>query len=390
MRFLLILALVSLTASFASIPYKGLVGADLVRAETTRAVPEGLVLIRDTYQFENAKHPMTGFTPDSPGPHKLIVVPSSYDPAAYETEHGAHDFVFALRRRAMEKAVTMQGHGMVVVQTPDYETYPDNAGAAELFAGNLSGALSKSCADWVRRGTGVIAGIHKLCARDDFDCSSGIALFGVSMGAGVAVQTSKLLTTPPVNALLTTQFSPLLGAGQPFFQDLTGGPGPYLLPPHPLALHWCGFDDTGNNPPTWSTFVPSVSADQYSPALSTFVDKTKRLSLISAQDFFGNPTEDPAAAAPLFSLQRDFSGYYDCPDTQLDCTQADGSGYYVVPAGVIPAEPNPNWRAWEPDKPTPWPIHDAFSYAFVDDAFIGEKWHADAAFKWLGDAAFGA
>ena len=122
MRFLLIAALLPLTASFASIPYKRLEGADLILAETTRAVPEGLVLIRDTYQFENAKHPMTGFTPDSPGPHKLIVMLAGHDPAAYETEHGAHDDAFVIRRRAMEKAVTMQGHGMVVVQTPDYET----------------------------------------------------------------------------------------------------------------------------------------------------------------------------------------------------------------------------------------------------------------------------
>ena len=243
----------------------------------------------------------------------------------------------------------------------------------------------------MRKGIGVIAGIHKLCARDDFDCSSGIALYGSSMGGGVAVQTSKLLTTPPVNALLTSQFSPLLGAGQPFFEGITGGPGPYLLPPHPLALHWCGFDDADDDPPTWSTFVPSVSADKYPPALSTFVNKTKRLSLISAQDHhYGNPTEDPAATAPIFSLQRDFSGYYECPDSQNDCTQADGSGYYVVPAGVIPAEPNPTWRAWDPDRPMPWPIHQTFLYAFVDDAFIGEKWHADAALKWLGNAAFGA
>ena len=226
----------------------------------------------------------------------------------------------------------------------------------------------------MRKGIGVIAGIHKLCARDDFDCSSGIALYGSSMGGGVAVQTSKLLTTPPVNALLTTQFAPLLGGGQPVFQTINPpGGGPYLLPPHPLALHGCGFDDT----------------DQYPPALSTFVDKTKRLSLISAQDFFGNPSEDPATTAPVFSLQRDFSGY-DCPDSQNDCTQADGSGYYVVPAGVIPAEPNPTWRAWDPDRPMPWPIHQTFLYAFVDDAFIGEKWHADAALKWLGNAAFGA
>ena len=212
------------------------------------------------------------------------------------------------------------------------------------------------------------------------------------------MQTAKLLTTPPVNALLTTQFSPLLGGGQPAFEAFTGGPGPYLLPPHPLALHWCGFDDsrnaTRNDPPSWSTWMPSVSADQYPPALSTFVDKTKRLSLISAQDLFGNPSEDPAATAPVFSLQRDFSGYYHCPDSQNDCTQADGSGYYVVPAGVIPTDPYPKWLAFlaltGQSAPTKMTVHNAFSHAFVDDAFIGEKWHAGRAFKWLGDAAFGA
>ena len=121
MRFLLIAALLPLTASFASTPYEGPEGADLVLAEASRAAPEGLVLIRDTYQFENAKHPMTGFTPDSPGPHKLIVVLTGHDPRAYETEYGAHDDTFALRRRAMEKAVATQGHGMVIVETPGFK-----------------------------------------------------------------------------------------------------------------------------------------------------------------------------------------------------------------------------------------------------------------------------
>ena len=121
MRFLLIALGVPLTASFASRPHKAPEGADLVLAETTRAVPEGLVLIRDTYQFENAKHPMTGFTPDSPGPHKLIVVLTGTDDPSRHTEFGAHDAAFAPRRRAMEKAVAMQGHGMVIVETPDYQ-----------------------------------------------------------------------------------------------------------------------------------------------------------------------------------------------------------------------------------------------------------------------------
>ena len=121
MRLHLIAALLPLTASFASTPYEGLQGLDLVLAEASRAALEGLVLIRDTYQFDNAKHPMTGFTPDSPGPHKLIVVLTGHDPAAYETEFGAHDDTFAPRRRAMEKAVATQGHGMVVVEMPGFK-----------------------------------------------------------------------------------------------------------------------------------------------------------------------------------------------------------------------------------------------------------------------------
>jgi len=366
MRFLVMITSFALSASFGSFPSK--------------LAPEGQVLIRDSYLFENAKHSMTGFAPASGGPHKLVVVLTSTGVP--------HDAAFAYRRISLERTVAMQGHGAVIVEYPDFESYPDSAGSAEFAQGKLAASRAKVCAEWVRKGNGVIAGINKLCARDEFDCSSGIALSGNSQGGGVAVQVSKLYSG--VNALLTTQWAPLLGGGAPVFEAITGpwGGGPYLLPPHPLALHWCGFDDTGNNPPTWSTFpfggLQSVSADQqYSPALSTFVNKTKRLSLISAQDgVFGNPTEgeDPAASAPVFSLQRDLSGYYDCPDTQNDCTQADGSGYFVVPAGVIPAALDTEGQS----------IHSATAVASVTDAFIGEKWHSAAAFKWLGDAAFGA
>ena len=117
MRFLMIAALLPLAASFAS------------TAKPPYEPPEGLALIRDSYQFDNTEHPMTGLTPDSPGPHKLIVVLYGSDVSAYETEFGAHDKAFILRRGALEKAVAMQGHGMVVVEIPGVELYPDNAGA---------------------------------------------------------------------------------------------------------------------------------------------------------------------------------------------------------------------------------------------------------------------
>jgi len=282
---LLLAALVPLTAAFASTP------------EPYEA-PEGQILIRDRYQFEGAEHPMTGLTRDSGGPHKLIVWLAGL--------HEVHDEAFDDRSRAMEKAVAMQGHGVVVVEwpgghagAPGYTDYPDNAGAAEFFNGEFSASRNTMCASWERKATGVIAGINKLCARDDFDCSSGIALAGSSTGSGIAAQVSKLY--PGVNALLSTQWLPLLGAGLPVFEAITGpGGGPYLLPPHPLALHWCGFDDTGNNPPTWSTVgdLKNVPVDQYPPALSTYVDKTKRLSVISADDtLFGNP-KPPLRSSP--------------------------------------------------------------------------------------------
>ena len=361
MRLLVVAALLPLAASFAS-------------------VPKGLVLIRDSYQFEGRVHPMTGFTPDSGGPHKLIVMLTGLERVDATTPH---DKAFEARRGALTDVVAMQGHGVVKVEVPGFTSYPDNAGAAGFYSGDLSMARGKVCADWMRKATGVVAGINKLCTRDDFDCSGGIALAGISMGAGVALSVSKIYGG--VNALLATQWAPLLGAGQPVFEALNepGEASPYLLPPHALALHWCGFDDSAfNDPPSWSTVgnLASVPANQHPPALSTFVNKTKRLSLISAQDtYYGNPAEDPgpSAAAPLFALQRNFSGYYGCLDSQYDCTQADGSGYYVVPAGVIPPVPGMN-------------MHRAFGTAFVDDAFIGEKWHAAAAFKWLGKAAFGA
>ena len=100
----------------------------------------------------------------------------------------AHDNAFLFRARALEKAVATQGHGMVLVEYPDFEKYPDfdDAALAELAAtpANLTGSRDLICAEWERKGRGVIAAITKLCARDDFDCSSGFALAGYSQGSG--------------------------------------------------------------------------------------------------------------------------------------------------------------------------------------------------------------
>ena len=99
MRLLVIAALLPLAASFASTP----------EPPKPYEPPEGLVLIRDSYQFDNAEHAMKGLVPDSPGPHKLIVYMTGADPTAYETEFGHVDAAFDPRRGTIEKFVAMQG-----------------------------------------------------------------------------------------------------------------------------------------------------------------------------------------------------------------------------------------------------------------------------------------
>ena len=101
-----LLFLVPFTAAFSTLP-------------APYEPPDGLVLIRDRYQFEGAEHPMTGLTPAGPGPHKLIVVVTGYDPGNYPTGFGAHDDHFTKRVRGFELGA-MQGHGMVVVETPGF------------------------------------------------------------------------------------------------------------------------------------------------------------------------------------------------------------------------------------------------------------------------------
>ena len=83
---LLVLAFTPFCAPFASTP-------------KPYEAPEGQTLIRDTYQFEGAEHPMTGLTPDSGGPHKLIVM--------LATIQEVHDDAFGYRSRVMENAVAM-------------------------------------------------------------------------------------------------------------------------------------------------------------------------------------------------------------------------------------------------------------------------------------------
>ena len=101
-----LLFLVAFTAAFSTLP-------------APYEPPDGLVLIRDRYQFEGAEHPMTGLTPAGPGPHKLIVVVTGYDPGNYPTGFVAHDDHFTVRVRGFELGA-MQGHGMVVVETPGF------------------------------------------------------------------------------------------------------------------------------------------------------------------------------------------------------------------------------------------------------------------------------
>ena len=177
-----------------------------------------------------------------------------------------------------------------------------------------------------------------------------------------------------MNALLTTAWAPLLFPNEKGFDDAGAG---YLLSPNARALHWCGFDDSRlptrplGRPPCHQYY--GTGGPVYPPRLVHLCEQDEAAVVDFGTGLLWQPDRGLCAAtAPYFSLQRDFSGYYDCPDSQNDCTLADGSGYYVVPAGDI--------------IPEGMSTHVAFIFAFLADG--GEKWHADAAFNWLGNGVW--
>ena len=147
-----------------------------------------------TYQFEGAVHPMTGLAPDQRrGPHKLIVV-------AGEARWRLMTTRFAVpepgpwRRRSPRRGtgwLSWSGPALrMTTRTLTRRLWPSSL----LRLRALTGSRDLRCArTGSARAAGVIAGITKLCARDDFDCSSGFALARLAR-TGVrrlAVQTSK-------------------------------------------------------------------------------------------------------------------------------------------------------------------------------------------------------
>ena len=273
---------------------------------------------------------------------------------------------------AME-AVAQRGFAVALVEYPDIEVYPDQAGSEDLEkvcegipCPDFAEAIPKICDEWGSRAKKTADAIENgLCEQEGVDCSK-IAVAGFSTGAGIATALSTpfldgLPASLNIAAQLSVIWAPLLGAG-------------FLGTDLPQMYHPCFVNG-----------APLVGGSgPYSMGMDFELSPEKRLSVISELDeLFGNPPTQEATSGPVFELQQLYSDFCEGEGKKFDCIQPDsGAGYYVVPAGESPSLFGP------PETATP---HNSFSNP-IDGFFEpgGTKvWQADAAFEWLLGAAFG-
>ena len=270
---------------------------------------------------------------------------------------------------AME-AVAQRGFAVALVEYPDIDVYPDQAGAEDFGKGDFAAAIQKICIEWGSRAMKTADAIKDgLCAQQGVDCSS-IAVAGFSTGAGIAtaLSTPFLIGQPtPLNiaAQLSVVWAPLLGAGQL-------GPGELPLLGLPTLYHPCFVNG--------APLGPSPGPPPYSMRMDFILSPEKRLSVISELDeVFGNPPALEATSGPVFQLQQLYSDFCEDHGPKNDCIQGSGAGYYVVPAGEIALVPGQS-------------NHNSFSSNPTEGFFEPggtEVWQAGAAFEWLLATAFG-
>ena len=273
---------------------------------------------------------------------------------------------------AME-AVAQRGFAVALVEYPDIEVYPDQAGSEDLEkvcegipCPDFAEAIPKICDEWGSRAKKTAEAINDgLCAQEGVDCSS-IAVAGFSTGAGIATALSTpfldgLPASLNIAAQLSVIWAPLLGAG-------------FLGTDLPQMYHPCFVNG-----------APLVGGSgPYSMGMDFELSPEKRLSVISELDeLFGNPPTQEATSGPVFRLQQLYSDFCEGEGKKFDCIQpGSGAGYYVVPAGESPSLFGP------PETATP---HNSFSNP-IDGFFAPggtEVWQADKTFEWLLATAFG-
>ena len=270
------------------------------------------------------------------------------------------------------EAVAQRGFAVALVEYPDIEVYPDQAGSEDLEkvcegipCPDFAEAIPKICDEWGSRAKKTADAIKNgLCEQEGVDCSS-IAVAGFSTGAGIATALSTpfldgLPASLNIAAQLSVIWAPLLGAG-------------FLGTDLPQMYHPCFVNG-----------APLVGGSgPYSMGMDFELDPEKRLSVISELDeLFGNPSSQVATSGPVFQLQQLYSAFCKDHGPKSNCIQSSGAGYYVVPAGESPSLFGP------PETATP---HNSFSNP-IDGFFEpgGTKvWQADATFEWLLGAAFG-
>ena len=236
------------------------------------------------------------------------------------------------------EAVAQRGFAVALVEYPDIEVYPDQAGSEDLESGNFAAAIPKICDEWGSRAKKTADAIENgLCTQEGVDCSS-IAVAGFSTGAGIATALSTpfldgLPASLNIAAQLSVIWAPLLGAG-------------FLGTDLPQMYHPCFVNG-----------APLVGGSgPYSMGMDFELSPEKRLSVISELDeLFGNQPEPSVdTSLPVFQLQQLYSAFCKDDGPKSNCIQpGSGAGYYVVPAGeisLIGPVPTPPQLVQQPDR----------------------------------------
>jgi dienelactone hydrolase len=220
-----------------------------------------------------------------------------------------------------------------VAASIEYKDYDDDGGKTNF----------RTKAQLITNGSDSAMG--RLCALSQVDCSMGIASMGYSQGGHIALLVSTYMRTVPGQPKVTSAY--MISSGQP----------------NALLAGLAGNEDQD---------VTIVNNNVIEP----FLPKEKRrYTFFVGDDIFG-----PTVEAEL-AQSKNLSGY-DC-STRLDCFQADGSGYQVIPQDAVPAS------VWNGTDYVNWHGIQYRSDGLIYDWFLegNSSWSANKGIEWLSRTA---
>ena len=279
---------------------------------------DGLIPFRMTYNYRDVTYTINGHEPSGGGPHPVYI----FAPGVYinltDVDSIAHVFTREMARRGYVAAVA-ELPGTVPVQSNPLIT---QATANTLYALSCTGsdvaldALVERV--WSETSTGPLSTV---CRREAADCSAGVALHGVSLGAfhiQLAARYTKLIT-----ATLVFSAGNFLTGGDTCCGVLSGN------------RSCCTEAQTANH------VIGGTSLDCFTDeALTRHLPRSRRRIIITHSDrFYGDCSQDPTPECTPDSHAESYGAVAQCirssgmeaggSCTGGECIRADGSGFYA-------------------------------------------------------------